>query len=44
MDGRPGQPGALATWVLVTGSWGLLVLTLALTIMYARNLLKWRET
>ncbi|WP_063995574.1 hypothetical protein [Bradyrhizobium sp.] len=44
VDGRPGQPGALATWVLVTGSWGLLVLTLALTIMYARNLLKWRET
>jgi hypothetical protein len=30
------------TWIVSTESWGFLVLTLALCVMYARNMMKWR--
>lgn len=31
------------TWIVSTQSWRFLVLTVALTVMYARNMVKWRE-
>ncbi len=30
------------TWIVVSGTWGLALLTGCLIIMYTRNLLKWR--
>ncbi len=29
------------TWIIAVQSWGLLILTLALIVMYIRNLIKW---
>ena len=30
------------TWIFASSAWGLLPMTIALTFVYARNLMKWR--
>ena len=32
-----------ATWIVASGSWGLLPMTLAITFVYARNHFKWNQ-
>lgn len=33
-----------ATWIVASGSWGLLPMTVAITFVYARNHLKWSRS
>lgn len=39
-----GSQGLWLTWIISSGAWGLLPGCFALTIVYARNHLKWRKS
>jgi hypothetical protein len=36
-----GNQALWLTWIIATGTWGLLPMTAALTVVYARNHFKW---
>lgn len=39
-----GNQGLWALYIVHTRQWGLLVMTIAITVVYARNLAKWRPS